>query len=312
MIQPFNQQFPCSMRKLVLNHTVQLVLICILIVSYAIPAFAADKSNHQPLVSDTTVGEPPADAKNLLTNGDFETPDTSGQSPQGWQQVDGLVWKWIKDPDDEKRGNILSIDTDVNQSQAYDWWAKYFVHHALLTDAPAKQPTVPPQYDTIGGLDGGFYWSAFFPVEEGKAYKVYIDAKGPMSKVFLRGYVKELPVNFADENPAAQAVLRKARNESEVDANGRPVRYRLRYKYTTWFAVGGSNEWRTYTHIKPRHPTSREITQDVRYLRVMIYPYWPVGTYDYDNVRVIEVAPDAQQAKPDVPEVEREEGNVIR
>lgn len=312
MIQHFNQHIPESMPMKVMKYVIQLGLTCMLFVSCVMPAVAADKSNHRPIVSDTTIDKPPADAKNLLSNGNFETPDISGKSPQDWQQIDGLVWQWIKDPDDQKRGSILRIDTDVTQSQAYQWWVKRFVHHALLADAPAKQPTISPKYDTIGGLDGGFYWSAFFPIEEGKAYKVYIDAKGPMSKVFLRGYVKELPVSFADESPAVQAVLRKARNEPEVDAQGRPVRYRLRYKYTTWFAVGGSDEWQTYTHIKPRHPTSREMTEDVRYLRVMIYPYWPAGVYDYDNVRVIEVEADAQQATPDVHEVEREEGNVIR
>lgn len=280
--------------------------------SGALPLHAADKSKPQPVVADVTRGQPPAGAVNLLHNGDFEVADETGESPRGWQQVDGLVWRWMTDADSPERGKILRINTDIKQSQAYKWWARFYGHHAPLAEAPSPEPTRPPRYDTIGGLDGGFYWSAFFPIEKDKAYKVYIDAKGPPSKVFIRGYVKPLPVSFADESPAVQAVLRKARNEPEVDANGRPVRYRLRYKYTTWFAVGGSDEWETYTHIKPRHPTSREITQDVRYLRIMIYPFWPTGVYDYDNVRVVEVEPDAQQANPDVPEVDREEGNVIR
>ena len=72
----------------------------------------------------------------------------------------------------------------------------------------------------------------------------------------------------------------------------------MRYIYSTWFAVGGSDEWKTYTHFKPRHPTSREITKDVRYIRIMIYPYWPCGEYWYDNVKVVEVDADAEQALP--------------
>lgn len=310
-IPPSSSTLRHSPMKLSALTTLTLLTLLTLLI-WASPLHAADKVTPPPLVADTTRGQPPAGAINLLPTGDFEAADESGESPKGWQVVDGLVWQWVTDTDVPERGKILRINTDVNQSQAYQWWAKRYVHNAPLADAPAREATKPPRYDTIGGIDGGFYWSAFFPIQKGKAYKLYIDAKGPPSKVFLRGYVKELTVSFADENPAAQAVLRKARNEPETDANGRPVRYRLRYKYTTWFAVGGSDKWETYTHIKPRHPTSREITEDVRYLRVMIYPYWPAGVYDYDNVRVVEVEPDTGQATPDVPEVDREEGNVIR
>lgn len=277
-----------------------------------ITAHGADKSKPQATVPDTTIGQPPADAKNLLPLGDFETPDATGKSPLGWQSVDGLVWHWAKDEDAPERGHILQINTDVDQSQAYPWWIKRYVHDAPLDDAPQRRATRPPKYDTIGGIDGGFYWSGFFPIEKDKAYKVYIDAKGPVSMVFLRGYVKELPVSFADESPAIQQLFRKPRNEPEEDAKGRPIRYRLRYKYTTWFAVGGSDKWQTYTHIKPRHPTSREITEDVRYLRVMIYPSWPAGIYSYDNVRVIEVEPDDKQAVPKADEADLEDGKVIR
>lgn len=294
------------------RFTSSLVLLVAVVLSCVCTASAADKSSPKAVVADTTIEQPPVGAVNLLPFGDFDTPDDSGDSPKGWQVVDDLVWQWVRETDEPKRGRILRIDTDVKQSQAYAWWIKRYVQNAPLTQVPLKQKTRPPQYDTIGALDGGFYWSAFFPIEKGKAYKVYIDAKGPMSMVFIRGYVKEQPLSFADESPAVQQLFREARHEPLVDANGRPIRYRLRYKYTTWFAVGGSDQWQTYTHIKPRHPTSREITEDVRYLRVMIYPYWPAGVYFYDNVRVVEVAPDARQATPDVKEVEREEGNVIR
>src|SRR5271156_4025491 len=58
--------------------------------------------------------------KNLIPNGDFEK---GTDSPDGWQKIDGLTTFWEKDPDG-KRGKVIRIDTDVLQSQAYEWWVK--------------------------------------------------------------------------------------------------------------------------------------------------------------------------------------------
>ena len=63
------------------------------------------------------------DCKRALeeTNGDFEK---GKESPDGWQKVDGLTTFWVDDPD-KKRGKVIKFDTDVLQSQAYDWWVKF-------------------------------------------------------------------------------------------------------------------------------------------------------------------------------------------
>ncbi len=277
------------------------------------PALCHGKDvKHKLGNTQTTVADAPDQRKNLIPNGTFDEPAESGEGPARWQQLDHLVFFWTTDPEVPKRGKVIHIDTDVIQSQAYQWWARRFADGEPLSNAPKKIPPQPPGYDTIGGLDGGFYWSDFIPVKQGGAYKVYIDAKGPKAKVFVRGYEKIVPRSFGDEQPAVQEVFRKARGEPAVDKNGRPVRYRLRYRYQRWFAVGGSDQWQTYTHIKPCHPNSREITEDVRYIRIMLYPYWPRGDYWFDNVRVVEVTADAEQAKPTVDESDVEEGKVMR
>ncbi len=251
--------------------------------------------------------------ENLLRNGSFDDANATNDAPAHWQAVDNLVWHWTTDPAAPQRGKVLRIDTDVQQRQAYDWWIRRFVKNEPLANAPAKLPTHEPRYDTIGGLDGGWYWSDFIPVKQGGAYKVLIDAKGPGgAQVFIRGYEKQVPLSFGDESPAVQELFRAPRGEPTHDANGRPIRYRLRYTYTTWFALGGGTEWKTYTHRKPRHPNSREITENVRFIRIMIYPFWPAGEYWFDNVRVVEVEPDPEQASPTADEVEHEEGEVIR
>jgi len=249
---------------------------------------------------------------NLIRNGGFDAPAEDAAHPAHWQSVDNLVWRWIDAPDEEDRGKVIKIDTDVKQKQAYRWWIQRFVHGQGLAAAPEKAKTTPPKYDTIAGLDGGFYWSHWIPVKQGGAYRVYVDAKGPASLVFMRGYEEKPELFFADEHPSVQEVFRKARGESEVDERGRPKVYRLRYIYTTKFRVGGSKRWKTYTHEMPRHPNSRQITEGVRWVRIMLYPHWPPGVYWYDNVRVVEVAPDAQQADPDAEEADYEEGKVVR
>src|SRR6516225_9943762 len=77
-------------------------------------------------------------AKSLIPNGDFEEGDAT---PKGWQTVDGLSSFWVKD-DDPKHGKVIKFDTDVLQSQGYQWWVKIARGQATAKDAPKKKPTV--------------------------------------------------------------------------------------------------------------------------------------------------------------------------
>jgi hypothetical protein len=264
-------------------------------------------------VGSVVIEEPPKGAQSIMVNGDLEEADDQGQNPRGWQHVDNLVYSWATDPASPERGKVIKIDTDVQQKQGYEWWTAHYLHGAELDKAPAKLPTIEPKYDTIAGLDGGFYWSDYIPIKPGRAYKVYVDAKGPGSKVFIRGYAAQPGLSFADESPAVQQLFREARGEPNYDAKGKQVRYFPRYKYSTWFAVGGNaSEWKTYTHARPRHPTGREMTEDVRYIRIMLYPYWPPATYWYDNIRVYEVDPEPEGGRPKADQADFEEGKVVK
>ena len=54
--------------------------------------------------------------------------------------------------------------------------------------------------------------------------------------------------------------------------------------------AGGGDQWQTYSRReKPFAPT--KVTPNIRYLRVMLYPYWPPGVYYIDNVRLVEYDP---------------------
>ncbi len=258
---------------------------------------------------NVTIESPPPGSVNLLKNGDFETPNADKNGPANWQPVDNLVYHWHRDAD-TAHGRTIRIETDIAQSDAYAWWKKLFQEHGKLADAPAK--VHDESYNSVAGLDGGFYASDLIAIKAGAAYKVYIDAKGPVAKVFIRGYEKEVPLSFGDEQPAVQEMFAVARGESTLTKEGKARKHRLRYAYQTWFAVGGADSWKTYTHKQPRHPNGRELTEDVRWIRIQIYPYWPPATYEFDNVKVVEVAPLPGKGRPEAAEADFEEGKVVK
>ncbi|HEY1784751.1 MAG TPA: hypothetical protein VGG30_04350 [Pirellulales bacterium] len=273
------------------------------------PAAVAAPPPAPPTGSDITVESPPAGAVNLIKNGDFESPNSAGDGPDHWQQIDNLVYHWSRSAD-PAHGHVMHIETDVGQGQAYAWWKKLYLDKTPLRDAPAKIPDAG--YSSIGGLDGGFYASDLIPIKAGGAYKVYVDAKGPVAQVFIRGYEKELPLSFGDEQPAVQEMFATARGEPSLTKDGRARKHRLRYAYQTWFAVGGSDDWKTYTHHQPRHPNGRELTEDVRWIRIQIYPFWPATTYEFDNVWVVEVPALDRKGRPAADDADFEEGKVVK
>ena len=288
---------------------------CLIVAAVSIGACSAsiqagDKA-PKPVSKKAVTAKAPPDAENLLKNGDFELPNKTKDGPLWWQPMDNLVYHWTTDPKAPDRGKVLRIDTSVDESYAYGWWIGRYLHEAPLADAPSK--VEGSGFSHLGGNTGGFCWSShFIPVKKGGAYKVFVDAKGPGCKVIVRGYEEVMPVFFGDEQPLVQQRFREARGDPTHDENGRPIRYRLRYRYQRWFAAGGSDEWKTYTHNKPCHPNSREITEDVAFIRIMLYPYWTPADYWFDNIRVIEVEPDLDQAKPPADEADVEEGKVVK
>lgn len=234
-------------------------------------------------LAKSPTGDPPATrGDNLVPNGDFEK---GKGTPLGWQTIDGLSAYWVDDPD-RSRGKVITLDTDVLQSQAYDWWAK-IVENADPKDAPKKLPTIEPKFDTVAGLDGVWFMSDFIAVQKGKKYWLTVDVKGPGMKVFLRGYAEKGATNFGAEAGAFQGYLRDPTGKIELK---RGFKKQLKkYVWDAWMPAGGSDQWRTYSRREmPFDPTTN--TPNVRYLRVMLLPYWPPATYYVDNVRLIEVA----------------------
>jgi hypothetical protein len=232
----------------------------------------------------------PADGKeppNLVPNGDFEK---GTDTPSGWQQVDGLTTFWIDDPD-KKRGKIIKIDTDVLQSQGYDWWVK-IAKGAKAKDAPKKLPTVEPKYDTLAGNDGVWFWSDFIPVKKGQAYWLTIDVKGtPDVMAWLVGYEKKESIAFGADANAFQEYLKEKTTGKPLDRKRNFEsfinKYIWRGQLNARYAKPLENGWRRWTRDKmPFRPTKPYAK--VRFVRVLILPYWPPGECFIDNVRLTE------------------------
>jgi hypothetical protein len=226
--------------------------------------------------------------KNLIPNGDFEK---GKDSPDHWQQVDGLTTFWVKDAD-PKRGKVIKFDTDVYQSQGYDWWVK-IAKGAKPKDAPKKKPTVGDKYDTLAGLDGVWYWSDFIPIKKGHAYWFTMDVKStPDVMAWLVGYEKKESTAFGADAGAFQEYLKEKKTGKPKDAKrlfeGFINKYTWRGQLNSRYAKALPNGWKQFTRKEqPFRPT--KMTPKVNFVRVLILPYWPPGICYIDNVRLTEV-----------------------
>jgi hypothetical protein len=230
------------------------------------------------------------EGRNLVPNGEFER---GTDTPTGWQVVDGLTTFWVKDAD-PKRGKVIKFDTDVYQSQGYEWWSK-IVKGAKAKDAPKKIPTKGDKYDTLAGLDGVWFWSDFIPIEKGKAYWLTIDVKGPDSVMaWLVGYEKKESNAFGADAPALQEYLLEKKLGRPRDTKRGHASFIYKYKFrgqlNSRYARPLANGWKRYERdALPFRPTARH-TPNVRWVRVLILPTWPPATYYVDNVRLTEIA----------------------
>lgn len=224
---------------------------------------------------------------NLLTNGDFERGEGT---PDGWQTIDGLTTFWVDDPD-RKHGKVLKVDTDVDREQGYEWWEK-IRDGASPRDAPPKIAGVGAKFDTLAGWDGVWVYSDPVPVEPGKAYWLSLDVKGPEILLWLLGYPEKPDTGYGAEAFAFLGWVGDKRGTRD------PVRdHKMMIHPNDWKAqlkAGGANEWKTYSRReKPFRPTKH--TPNIRWVRVLLLPYWPPATYYIDNVRLTEWVEDAPQ-----------------
>ncbi|MCH8147882.1 MAG: PKD domain-containing protein, partial [Planctomycetes bacterium] len=204
--------------------------------------------------------------------------------PVHWQAIDGLSTFWVTDKDPQHR-KVLKFDSDVLQSQAYAWWVK-IADGVSPEKAPAKTPTTPPKYDTLAGLDGVWFWSDPIPVEKGKEYWLTLDAKGSGMLVWLVGYPNKPDTSFAADAGAVKQHFAKVKGTAPPNKRNRKA-FIHKYVWKGQLRVGASKKWNTFSRRKkPFRPT--KYTPNVRFVRVLLYPFWPPGEYYVDNVKLVE------------------------
>jgi len=249
---------------------------CLLLFLSAVAAAAGAPSSTPTKTTEPAARNRPV---NLVRNGGFERGD---KCPEGWliryprkdlsdltdiRVLDGLTLFW--DSTHSTTGKCIKMDTDVLQEEVHRRMEELIAN----PDAPPwpKTPTRPPKYDTAAGLEGVSFWSEPIAVEKGKIYRMSVDCmcrtkREAEAKMFVRGYGM-------------------AKN-----AKGKLVKRKL---YDTYLScrLSRPGKWRHFTQTFC--PTDR--TPAVTEMRVMLFAYWPPGTYYWDNVSITEV-PEAEAA----------------
>jgi hypothetical protein len=234
---------------------------------------------------------------NLLANGSFEE---GRYWPYGWEATDGLTTFWIGGGTQGHR--CLRIYTDVLDAQ---WKARFDEvcaavdaaarkaggnPQALPTNpvppAPERAPTEPPYYDTVAGLHGVHYRSAYINVTPGAIYRFSVDARTEAKgepKVFVKGF-------FDQQMQTRDGVQTVRRDAYQAPMTLDPC----------------DGQWRRYARLF--HPSQSRSTLDkqplrAEWLQVQIYAYWRPGNYYFDNARLeivgMEDLPSAPAPKPE-------------
>ena len=213
-------------------------------------------------------------ARTSIPNGDFEAGTIT---PTGWQTVDGLSSFWVKD-DDPAHGKVIKFDTDVLQSQGVRLvgqdrrrrLARRRPAQAAHRRAQVRHPRRPRRRLVLERLHPG---------REGEGVLAHARREGAAAS--SPGW-SATPRRATRPSAPTRRRFRKCSRASGPARPPTPTRKREvfvhKYVWKGQLAAGGSTDWKTYSRRnKPFRPTS--VTPNVRYVRVMIYPFWPPGEY---------------------------------
>ncbi len=239
-------------------------------------SFVPPKSQKQP----TTVW-----GKSIVPNGDFER-GKPPYKPAYWDSVDNLCSFWIK-TGKSKHGKCIKFDTNINQEQAWDWW-KALKQGAKPKDAPEPIHTEAPHYDAVGGIEGVKLYSDYISVQTGKKYLLSAKIKGPakgQAKIFIKAY----------------AMLPTAKSD-------KLIRREVWNMYMHCDTTGGN--WKTYseeftlpsklTPVRKKYSDGqiKFFTPEIKWIRVMLYAYWRVGEYYFDDISIRPAITQNKQTQP--------------
>ncbi len=209
-----------------------------------------------------------AEEVNLVKNPGFEEGDAQ---PKFWDRVDGLTSFYEKD---EQRGTkCIRMYTRIDNEE----------FHQRQKEMKQDNPPPPKKpreikgegYDTVGGNDGVSLYSDWIDVKPGMTYTLTADVRseGGAPKIFMKGYT-EMPQEIDDHGTVKKVMLKRNSFKVFVDCDG-------------------GKKWKeSKITFCPTHDRS-----DVKWMRVMLYGYWPPQNYWFDNIKVVESGLDPEAPK---------------
>ena len=223
--------------------------------------------------------------KPVNVNGEFE----SGH--EGWEHPDNVSTMLVED--EAGRGRVLKVRTDLARGP----WLEYTRNLRFGLADPNRPPNIPTDRSegAVGGMEGVHYRSDWIDAKPGQRYWLAADVKGlGGAKIFIKGYLDW--TKQADGLPEASLVQRgltplsfaklppeqRAKIVAE-DAKAHPERYRR--EVYRWYlnCGGGGGRWR---HLAAPVPPRGALPDNVRWIQIQVYAYWPPGAYYFDNVHL--------------------------
>ncbi len=246
--------------------------------------------------------EPDNFATPLNANGDF-----AGDA--GWEAPDNVATFIEAGPDG--RGQVLRIRTDL----AREPWLAYRRQLRAGQADPAEPPEIATDtsYASLAATDGVHFASEWIAAAPGARYWLTADCRAGSSgaffpKIFVKGFADAadqadaLPQRSMDErglSPDDFAAM-PADQRAELiadDASEHPERYR-RERYR-WY-LSCRSEADQWSHFAAPFPPRGGLPEDVDWLQIQIYCYWPAGEYLWDNVHLY-ADPDQDVPLPEEP-----------
>jgi hypothetical protein len=232
--------------------------------------------------------EPEQLGKPLNENGSF---DAGGK---GWQPADNVstFLEKAKGPDVD-RGTILRVQTDL----ARDPWLAYQRRLLLGQASPDNPPEIPRStgYSSVAGLEGVHFASHYIPAVPGQRYWLTVDCLGQGgAKVFVKGFrsTRHAMDGMSESRLAALGLTpeefarmsaKQRRELIDKDAKENPKAY-MRECYR-WYLNCKDAKGR-WTHLAAPFPPRGGLPENVEFLQIQIYSYWPPGRYLWDNVHI--------------------------
>ena len=224
----------------------------------------------------------PADfGEPLNLAGDFE------DAFAGWQAPDnvGIIY--------EDGG--VRIRTDLEREPYLEYQRQLRLGEASADNPP--EIATDTSYNSIGAVEGVHVRSLWIPATSGQRYWLVADVKGRAGsaffpRIFVKGFLDapeladglhEASLREMELTDEAFAQLSEAEQQELIqrDVAEHPERYR-RECYRWYLACRNlTGDWH---HFAAPFPPRGGLPDNVQWLRIDIFCYWPPGEYAFDNV----------------------------